>query len=72
MNDLQYIGDKQIESGYRMVLWRKGEYTYEIEFTAHRCPSVLLTDTEYYDAVAEFEKLHAAKVAEVQAKWTNK
>ena len=52
---IQYIADGYNGRDERVVLWRTGEYTYELEIgsgTSKR--SVKLNNTEYYDALEQF------------------
>jgi hypothetical protein len=52
---IQYITDGYNGRDERVVLWRTGEYTYEIEVgsgTGKR--SIKLNNTEYYDALEQF------------------
>lgn len=57
MNSIQYIIDGINEAGERVILWRKGEYSYELEIGSgiHK-KSLPFYETEYYDALNVFNK----------------
>ena len=52
---IQFITDGYNGRDERVVLWRTGEYTYELEIGSGICKrSVKLSNTEYYDALEQF------------------
>lgn len=52
---IQYIIDGRNGKDERVVLWRTGEYAYELEIgTGIYKRSVILCNTEYYDALDQF------------------
>ena len=52
---IQYIVDGINGKDDRVILWRTGEYTYELEIgTGIYKRSVILSNTEYYDALDQF------------------
>jgi hypothetical protein len=56
MSKIQFIVDGYNQRSECVVLWRNGEYTYELEIgTGIHKTSVKLTNTEYYDALAQFD-----------------
>ncbi len=53
---IQFIVDGVNGRDERVILWRMGEYTYELEIgTGIHKRSVKLANTEYYDALAAFD-----------------
>jgi hypothetical protein len=53
---IQFIVDGRNGRDERVILWRMGDYTYELEIgTGIHKRSVKLTNTEYYDALAAFD-----------------
>ena len=55
MTTIQFIVDGVNGRDERVILWRTGEYTYELEIGSgiHK-RSVGLYNTEYYDALDQF------------------
>ena len=52
---IQYIVDGINARGERVVLWRTGEYTYELEIGNGIYKTTLkFRNTEYYDALDQF------------------
>jgi hypothetical protein len=52
---IQYIVDGFNGRGERVVLWRTGEYTYELEIGNGIYKTTLkFRNTEYYDALDQF------------------
>jgi hypothetical protein len=53
---IQFIVDGRNGKDDRVVLWRTGEYTYELEIgTGIFKRTVVLSNTEYYDALDSFD-----------------
>ena len=53
---IQYIVDGINARGERVVLWRTGEYTYELEIGNGIYKTTLkFRNTEYYDALEQFD-----------------
>lgn len=52
---IQYIVDGVNGRDERVILWRKGEYTYELEIGSgiHK-KTLQFNNTEYYDALDHF------------------
>lgn len=52
---IQYIANRLNGRGERVVLWRTGEYTYELEIGSgiHK-KSLKFYETEYYEALEQF------------------
>ena len=52
---IQYITDGRNGRGERVVLWRTGEYTYELDISAgiHK-KNLKFYETEYYEALDQF------------------
>ena len=48
---IQYITDGYNGRGDRVVLWRTGEYTYELEIAGK---NLKFYETEYYEALEQF------------------
>ena len=53
---IQYIADGYNGRDERVVLWRTGEYTYELEIGSgiHK-KNLKFYETEYYEALAQFD-----------------
>lgn len=52
---IQYIADGYNKRDERVVLWRTGEYTYELEIgTGIYKKNLPFYETEYYDALDQF------------------
>lgn len=52
---IQFITDGINGRGERVILWRLHQYRYELEIGSGKNKrSVLLTNTEYYDALDQF------------------
>jgi len=52
---IQYITDGYNGRDERVVLWRTGEYTYELEIgTGIYKKNIKFYETEYYDALDQF------------------
>lgn len=52
---IQLITDGRNGRGERVVLWRTGEYTYELEIgTGLYKKNLKFYETEYYDALDQF------------------
>jgi hypothetical protein len=51
MNQIQYIADGYNKSRERVVLWRRGNYQYQLE-VAGKCTNFT---AEYYDALERFK-----------------
>ena len=52
---IQYIADGYNCRNERVVLWRTGEYTYELEFSSGLYKTTLkFYETEYYEALEQF------------------
>lgn len=53
---IQYIADGYNGRDERVVLWRTGEYTYELEIGSgiHK-KTVKFYETEYYEALEQFD-----------------
>ena len=55
---VQFIVSGRDKLGQRIVLWRRGEYQYEIETTAKDGRTLSMRfGKEYYDALDMFEKM---------------
>ena len=53
---IQYIADGYNGRDERVVLWRTGEYTYELEICSGIYKKNLkFYETEYYDALEQFD-----------------
>jgi hypothetical protein len=53
---IQFIVDGINGRGERVILWRLDDYTYELEIgTGLYKKSVVLSNTEYYDALDQFD-----------------
>jgi hypothetical protein len=53
---IQFIADGRNGRDERVILWRTGDYTYELEIgTGIYRRLVTLLDTEYYDALEQFD-----------------
>lgn len=48
---IQYITDGYNGRGERVILWRTGEYTYELEINGK---NLKFYETEYYEALEQF------------------
>jgi hypothetical protein len=57
MNSIQFIIDGINEANERVILWRTGEYTYELEIGSgiHK-KNLKFYETEYYEALDVFNK----------------
>jgi hypothetical protein len=54
--NIQFIVDGRNGRDERVVLWRTGEYTYELDIGSGMYKrSVKLLNTEYYDALEQFD-----------------
>ena len=52
---IQYITDGRNSKNDRVILWRTGEYTYELDIgTGIHKKNLKLYETEYYEALAFF------------------
>ena len=53
---IQYIADGYTGRDERVVLWRTGEYTYELEIGSgiHK-KNLKFYETEYYEALEQFD-----------------
>ena len=52
---IQYITDGRNGQDERVILWRTGEYTYELEIgTGLYKKNLKFYETEYYDALDQF------------------
>ena len=52
---IQYITDGRNSRNERVVLWRTGEYTYELDIGAGIYKTTLkFYETEYYEALEQF------------------
>jgi hypothetical protein len=56
---IQYIADGYNKDNQRVVLWRTGNYQYQLESAGTNYDF----EAEYYDAVAFFEK-HVVQITE--------
>ena len=55
---IQYIVDGVNGRDERVILWRTGEYTYELDIGSGIYKrSVKLENTEYYDALNQFDSV---------------
>jgi hypothetical protein len=56
---IQYIADGRIQNGDRAVLWRHGDYHYELEVGSGTVNkrSIDLTDTDYDEAFCMLQAL---------------
>ena len=56
MINIQFIIDGYNQRGERVILWRKGDYNYELEIGSgiHK-KSLPFYETEYYDALDMFD-----------------
>jgi hypothetical protein len=54
---IEFICSKNNMSGTRVVLWRKGNYLYQVESGSGLNKESKLIECEYYDAVRYFEKI---------------
>jgi hypothetical protein len=53
---IQYIADGYNGRDERVVLWRTGEYTYELEIgTGIYKKNLKFYETEYYEALEQFD-----------------
>jgi len=53
---IQYITDGRNGKNERVVLWRTGEYTYELDIgTGIHKKNIKFYETEYYDALDQFD-----------------
>jgi hypothetical protein len=53
---IQFIVDGINSRDERVILWRTGEYTYELEIGSGLYKTTLkFRNTEYYDALAQFD-----------------
>ena len=53
---IQYIADGYNGRDERVILWRTGEYTYELEIgTGIYKKNLKFYETEYYEALAQFD-----------------
>jgi hypothetical protein len=52
---IQYITDGRNSRNERVVLWRTGEYTYELDIgTGIHKKNLKFYETEYYEALEQF------------------
>ena len=52
---IQYITDGRNGRNERVVLWRTGEYTYELDIgTGIHKKNLKFYETEYYEAIEQF------------------
>jgi len=53
---IQYITDGRNGKDERVILWRTGEYTYELDIgTGIHKKNIKFYETEYYDALEQFD-----------------
>ena len=53
---IQYITDGYNGKDERVILWRTGEYTYELDIgTGIHKKNLKFYETEYYDALDQFD-----------------
>jgi len=53
---VQYITDGRNGRNERVILWRTGEYTYELDIgTGIHKKNIKFYETEYYDALEQFD-----------------
>jgi hypothetical protein len=53
---IQYITDGYNGKDERVILWRTGEYTYELDIgTGIYKKNIKFYETEYYDALDQFD-----------------
>jgi len=53
---IQYITDGRNGRNERVILWRTGEYTYELDIgTGIHKKNIKFYETEYYDALEQFD-----------------
>mgnify|MGYP000901046565 FL=1 len=53
---IQYITDGRNGRNERVILWRTGEYTYELDIgTGIHKKNIKFYETEYYDALDQFD-----------------
>jgi len=53
---IQYITDGYNGKDERVILWRTGEYTYELDIgTGIHKKNIKFYETEYYDALDQFD-----------------
>jgi len=53
---IQYITDGYNGKDERVILWRTGEYTYELDIgTGIHKKNIKFYETEYYDALEQFD-----------------
>lgn len=45
------------EGGFKVVLWRKSDYMYQIEITRAGSTSAMNFEAEYYDAIDRFTEV---------------
>jgi hypothetical protein len=56
MTQCEYITDGYNGRGERVILWRTGEYTYELEIgTGIYKKNLKFYETEYYEALDQFD-----------------
>ena len=56
MTQCEYITDSYNGRGERVILWRTGEYTYELEIgTGIYKKNLKFYETEYYEALDQFD-----------------
>jgi hypothetical protein len=52
---IQYITDGRNSKNERVILWRTGEYTYELDIgTGIHKKNLKFYETEYYEALEQF------------------
>ena len=60
MYTVQYIVSGRNKYDEQVILWRHGDYNYEIEINAGLSKKVTHVNGEYYDALAKFEEIIAS------------
>lgn len=53
---IQYISSKNVK-GSKIVLWRMGNYNYQIEIVQNGVSEIRNFEAEYYDALDQFTKI---------------
>ena len=54
---IQYIASDNNQKGRKQVLWRKGDYRYQIEITKNGVSSTREFEAEYYEALETFNQI---------------